>query len=53
MWFVNMGGGISGKCMLCMGDRVEIEFVVAHDKANGQWERQGLMRHDELRNKHK
>jgi hypothetical protein len=26
---------------------------VAHDKANGQWERQGLMRHDELRNKHK
>jgi hypothetical protein len=23
-------------------------FVVAHDKANGRWELQGLMKHDKL-----
>ncbi len=23
-------------------------FMVVHDKANGQWELQGLMKHDEL-----
>ncbi len=34
--------------MVCMGDGVETGFVVAHDKANGQWERQGLIIHDEL-----
>jgi hypothetical protein len=32
-----------------MGDEVETKSMVAHDKANGQWEGQGLMRHDELK----
>jgi hypothetical protein len=31
-----------------MGDEVENRYVVAHGKTNGQWELQGLMRHDEL-----
>jgi hypothetical protein len=31
-----------------MGNGVEYRFMVAHDKANGQWELQGLMKHDEL-----
>jgi hypothetical protein len=35
--------------MVCMGDGVEIRFVVAHDKVNGQWERQGSIKHDKLR----
>jgi hypothetical protein len=32
-----------------MGDGVEIKSMVAHDKANGQWEERGLMGHDELK----
>jgi hypothetical protein len=28
---------------------VETRSVVAHDKTNGQWEVQGSIRHDELR----
>jgi hypothetical protein len=32
-----------------MGDGVEIMFVVAHDKTNGQWEGWGSMGHDELK----
>jgi hypothetical protein len=32
-----------------MGDDVETKSMVAHDKTNGQWEGQGLRRHDELR----
>jgi len=35
VWFVKMGGGISGRCMVCMGHGVETRFVVAHDKING------------------
>ncbi len=35
--------------MVCMGDGVEIKSMVAHDKANGQWEERGLMGHDELK----
>jgi hypothetical protein len=32
-----------------MGNGVENRFVVVHEKANGQWELQGLIRHDDLR----
>ncbi len=35
MWFVIIGGGISGWFVICMGDEVEDRFVVAHDKTNG------------------
>jgi hypothetical protein len=35
--------------MVCMGDGVEIRFVVTHDKTNGQWERRGSIGHDELK----
>jgi len=38
VWFVKMRGGTSGRCVVCMGDGVEIKFMVAHDKTNGQWE---------------
>jgi hypothetical protein len=38
VWFVKMGGGTSGRCVVCMGDGVEIRFMVAHDKTNGQWD---------------
>jgi hypothetical protein len=31
-----------------MGDGVEIRSMVAHDKVNGQWEKQGSIKHDEL-----
>jgi len=31
--------GTSGWCMVCMGDGVETKSMMAHDKANGQWER--------------
>jgi hypothetical protein len=34
--------------VVCIGDEVEIRFVIAHDKANGQWEGWNLMKHDEL-----
>ncbi len=45
VWFVKMGGGTSGKCMVCMGDEVETRSVVAHDKTNRWWEGWGLMGH--------
>jgi len=48
VWFVKMGRGTSGRCMVCMGSEVEIRSMVAHDKTNGQWEGRGLMRYDEL-----
>ncbi len=35
VWFAKMGGGTSGRCMVCMGDGVEIKFMVVDDKANG------------------
>ncbi len=38
VWFVKMGGGTSGRCMVCMGDGVETKSVVAHDKINRRWE---------------
>jgi hypothetical protein len=38
VWFDKMGGGTNGRCMICMGDRVETRCVVAHDKTNGRWE---------------
>jgi len=37
-WFFKIGKGISGWFTVCMGDGVEDRFMVAHDKANGQWE---------------
>ncbi len=40
-----MGGGTNGRCMVWMKDGMEIMFVVAHDKTNGQWEGWGLMGH--------
>jgi hypothetical protein len=49
VWFVKMGGGTNGKCVVWMRDGMEIWFVVAHDKTNGQWEGWGLMGRDELR----
>ncbi len=49
VWFVKIRRGINGRCMVCMGDGVETRSVVAHDKTNGQWEVQGSIRHDELR----
>jgi hypothetical protein len=48
VWFVKMGRGTSGCCVVCMGDGVETRFVMAHDKANGKWEWQRSMGHDEL-----
>ncbi len=48
VWFVKMEGVTSGKCVVCMGDWVEIRFVVAHDKRNEWWKGRGLMGHDEL-----
>jgi hypothetical protein len=48
VWFVKMRRGTNERCVVCMGDRVEIRFVVAHDKTNGRWEGQGSMGHDEL-----
>jgi hypothetical protein len=44
-----MGRGTTGRCIVFMGSEVEIRSMVAHDKTNGQWERQGLMGYDELR----
>jgi hypothetical protein len=35
VWFVKMGGGTNGKCMVYIGDGMEIRFMVAHDKTNG------------------
>jgi hypothetical protein len=29
VWCIKMGGGISGKCMVCMGDGVETKSVMA------------------------
>jgi len=49
IWFVKMGGGTNGKCMVYMGNEVETRSMVAHDKINGQWEGRGLMGYDELR----
>jgi hypothetical protein len=49
IWFVKIGGGTSGKCMVYMGNEVETMSMVAHDKINGQWEGRGLMGYDELR----
>jgi len=49
VWFVKMGGGTSGRCMVCMGSEVETRSMVAHDKTNGWWEGQGLMGYDELK----
>jgi hypothetical protein len=43
-----MGGGISVLCVVCIGDGVDIRFVVAHDKVNGWWELRGSMKHDKL-----
>jgi hypothetical protein len=49
VWFVKMGRGTSGRCMVCMGDGVEIKSMMAHAKTNGQWERRKSMGHYELR----
>ncbi len=48
VWFVKMGGGTDGKCMVYIRDGVETRSMVAHDKTNGRWEGQGSMGHDEL-----
>ncbi len=49
VWFVKMGRGTSGRCVVCMGNGVKTKSMVAHEKENGQWEQQGLMGHNELR----
>jgi hypothetical protein len=48
LWFVKMGRGTSGRCVVYMGDEVEIKSMVVHDKTNGQWEGRSLMGHNEL-----
>jgi hypothetical protein len=35
VWFVKIGGGTNGKCMVCMRNGVETRFVMARDKTNG------------------
>jgi len=35
VWFVKMGGGISGRCVVCMGYVVKTRPMVTHDKVNG------------------
>ncbi len=35
VWFVKIGGGTSGRCVVCMGNGVKTRSVVAHDKVNG------------------
>jgi hypothetical protein len=35
VWFIKMGRGTNGRCMVCMQDEVEIRSVLAHDKSNG------------------
>jgi hypothetical protein len=37
-WFVKMGRATNGWFMVCMGNGVENRSMVAHGKANGQWE---------------
>ncbi len=37
-WFVRMGRGTNEWFVVCMGNGVENRYVVAHGKANGQWE---------------
>ncbi len=49
VWFVKMQGGTNGRCVVCMLDGVETKSMVAHNKANGRWEGQSLMGHDQLR----
>jgi hypothetical protein len=49
VWFVKMGGEISGRCMVCMGDEMETRYVVAHDKTKWECEGCNLMGHDELK----
>jgi hypothetical protein len=44
-----MGGVTNGWFVICVGDEVEDRSMVAHDKANGRLELQGLIRHDKLR----
>jgi hypothetical protein len=34
--------------MVCMGNEVEDRLLVVHDEANGRWELQSSMKHDEL-----
>jgi hypothetical protein len=34
-WFVKMGNGTSGRCVVCMGDGVETRYVVVLDQING------------------
>jgi hypothetical protein len=38
-------GELVGGMWFCMGNGVEIKFVVAHDKTNSRWERLGLWWH--------
>jgi hypothetical protein len=39
VWFVKMGTRTSGRYVVCMGNGMEVWFVMAHDKATGRWER--------------
>jgi hypothetical protein len=34
--------------VVCVVNEVEDRSMVMHDQANGRWELQGLMKHDEL-----
>jgi hypothetical protein len=29
VWFIKMGGGTSGKCVVCLGDGVETRSVIS------------------------
>ncbi len=51
VWFITIGRGTSGRCMVCMGNGMETRSVVAHDKVNGQWAivKTRFNQHDELR----
>jgi hypothetical protein len=49
VWFVKVVGGVSGWCMVCIGNGMKNGFVVTHERANGWSQLWSLMRHDELR----
>jgi hypothetical protein len=50
VWFVRAVGGTNGWCMIYIEKGVENEFVVVCERANGQCELQGSLRHHELTN---
>jgi hypothetical protein len=47
-WFVRVVGGVSGWCVVCIGNGMKNGFVVTHEKVNGWYELWSSIRHDEL-----